>query len=486
MSATLGALVHRLQPDWSIEIFERLAEVGLESSNPWNNAGTGHAAYCELNYTPEAADGTISPAKAIQINEQFQVSRQLWAAFVEDGTLPDPAQFISPTPHMTFVWGDDNVDYLRRRFEALRDQPLFEGLEFSEDPRVIRAWAPLLIAGRKKSAPIAATRFADGTDVNFGALTRLLLGGLIDDGATLSTNTNVIGLRRGRDGLWTLRLRSEVGHTVRTVRARFVFVGAGGGALRLLQRSGIPEIKGFGGFPITGEFLRCDDPGVVAQHTAKVYGKASVGAPPMSVPHLDTRVVDGEASLLFGPYAGFSPKYLKTGSYGDLFSTIRLHNLYPMIRAGLANLGLVGYLGGEVFASREQQLATLREYYPNAKDADWRRITAGQRVQVMKRDPDKGGVLQFGTEIVTGADGTIAGLLGASPGASTAAPIMLTILERCFPDRIAAWTPTITELVPSFGTDLNDDRSAARASMARTTSILGLDRASVATSDDTN
>lgn len=474
MSATLGALLNRLEPSWSIEVFERLPEVGQESSNPWNNAGTGHAALCELNYMPEGPEGQLSTAKAVDINEQFQLSRQLWASFVEDGTLPDPTAFISATPHMTFVWGEANVDYLRRRWELLKEEPLFEGMEFSEDAEVIRGWAPTLIPGRAKSQPIAATRATEGTDVDFGALTRLLLGRIQEAGAKVHTSVAVTGLRRQADGTWRLKLKREIGQSRAEVRARFVFVGAGGGALKLLQQSRIPEAKGFAGFPITGAFLRTDNPEVVARHTAKVYGKASVGAPPMSVPHLDTRVVDGETSLLFGPYAGFSPKYLKTGSYTDMFETIKGHNLYPMIRAGLANLPLVSYLAGEVFASRQQRLDALREFMPNARDEDWRLITAGQRVQVMKRDAEKGGVLQFGTEVVTGGEGTIAGLLGASPGASTAVHIMLTILERCFPEHMPRWQGTIRELIPSYGTKLNEDRAAARESLARTARTLRL------------
>ncbi len=474
MSATLGALLHRLEPTWSIAIFERLSEVGLESSNPWNNAGTGHAALCELNYMPEGKDGSMTTAKAVDINEQFQLSRQLWASFVEDGTLPDPKGFISPTPHMTFVWGDDNVDYLRRRWELLKDEPLFAGMEYSEDAEVIRSWAPTLIPGRKKSQRIAATRSTDGTDVDFGALTRMLIGKLQDDGAALSTDVTVTGLKRLPAGDWRIKLRREVGQAKFEVNARFVFVGAGGGALKLLQKARIPEAKGFAGFPISGAFLRTDNPEVVARHTAKVYGKASVGAPPMSVPHLDTRVVDGEASLLFGPYAGWSPKYLKTGSYTDMFETIKGHNIWPMARAGLANLDLVSYLFGEVFASRQQRLDALREFMPDAKDEDWRLIVAGQRVQVMKKDAEKGGVLQFGTELVTGADGTIAGLLGASPGASTAVHVMLTLFERCFPEKMPVWSETLRELIPSYGTKLNDDPEAARAALERTARTLRL------------
>ncbi len=474
MSATLGALLHRLEPTWTIEVFERLPEVGLESSNPWNNAGTGHAGLCELNYMPEGEDGAMSTAKSVEINEQFQLSRQLWAALVEDGTLPDPTSFIVPTPHMTFVWGEDNVDYLRRRWELLAEEPLFAGFEYSEDAEVIRSWAPMLIPGRKKSQPIAATRSTDGTDVDFGSLTRQLFGNLRADGVSIQTGVAVTGLKRNAEGEWRLKLRREVGQSVGYAQARFVFVGAGGGALKLLQQSRIPEAKGFAGFPISGAFLRSDDPDVVARHTAKVYGKASEGAPPMSVPHLDTRVVDGETSLLFGPYAGWSPKYLKTGSVTDMFETIKGHNIWPMIRAGLANLGLVNYLVGEVFASRQQRLEALREFMPEAKDEDWRLITAGQRVQVMKKDAAKGGVLQFGTELVTGADGTIAGLLGASPGASTAVHVMLTLFERCFPEQLPRWREPLRELIPSYGTKLNEDPAAARASLEHTARVLQL------------
>lgn len=475
MSATLGAMLQELQPDWSIEIFERLGDVADESSNPWNNAGTGHAALCELNYTPERADGSIDIANAVKVNEQFQVSRQFWSHLVGSGAIPDPRAFITPTPHMSFVWGQKNVDYLRRRFDALKDHPLFAGLEYSESAREIRSWAPLLIPGRLKSEPIAATRTAAGTDVDFGALTRLLTRRLTDAGAELTTGTRVTGLKRNRDRTWRLKLQHDVGGTpMAPVDARFVFVGAGGYALGLLQRSGIREIRGYGGFPVSGEFLRTDNPAIVARHAAKVYGKAGVGAPPMSVPHLDLRVVDGTGSLMFGPYAGFSPKYLKTGSVLDLFASIRWHNLVPMLAAGLGNLGLVGYLFGQLTASRDAKFDELRRFYPDADPADWYPITAGQRVQVIKRDPKKLGVLQFGTEVVAAADGSIAGLLGASPGASTAAPIMLGLLERCFPDRIEQWTPTLTRMVPSYGAKLADDPTLATEVLADTARVLQL------------
>jgi malate dehydrogenase (quinone) len=474
MSATLGAFIQKLQPDWSIKLYEALGDVAEESSNAWNNAGTGHSALCELNYMPEAEDGSVDPAKAIDINEQFQLSRQFWASLVESGDLPEPHTFINSTPHMTFVRGRDNVQYLRRRYQVLKDQPLFSGMEYSEDPATIAEWVPLMMQKRSRKQRIAATRVAAGTDVDFGALTHPLTENLAENGAQIALNHRVKSIKRTKDGLWRLRLRHLVGNTPSEVTARFVFVGAGGGALRLLQKSGIPEIKGFGGFPISGEFLRTSNPKLVAQHRAKVYGKAAVGSPPMSVPHLDARIVDGQASLMFGPYAGFSPKFLKTGSWLDLPSSIRPGNLIPMLAVARDNGDLLKYLIGELTASRAKKLKALQQFMPDAKSEDWELITAGQRVQVMKKDPKKGGVLQFGTEVVASADGSIAGLLGASPGASTAVPIMLDVLERCFPDQYPSWKPELQRLIPTIGTKLNGDPERAKEVMARTADVLGL------------
>jgi malate dehydrogenase (quinone) len=476
MSATLGTLLSELEPTWSISVLEKLSTVAQESSNPWNNAGTGHSALCELNYTPQRADGSIDISSAVKVNEQFQVSRQFWSYLVGQGTLPSPENFINPSPHMSFVWGEENVEYLRKRWEALKDLPLFAGMEFSEDASVIRGWAPLLIPGRAKSQPIAATHIAAGTDVDFGALTRVLLAHLEVRGASLAKDARVTGITRRKDGLWRISYRHEVGHTPFTLLARFVFVGAGGHALNLLQKSGIKEIRGFGGFPVSGEFLRTDNQEVVARLQAKVYGKAAVGSPPMSVPHLDRRMVDGAPSLMFGPYAGFSPKFLKKGSWFDLFASIRPHNLIPMIAAGLGNLGLVRYLIGQLAARPATKFESLQEFYPDARPEDWYRITAGQRVQVIKKDAKKGGVLQFGTEVVASADGSIAGLLGASPGASTAVPIMIGLIEKCFPERIPGWTPRLTAMVPSYGQSLAGDAALTESVMTDTAKALHITR----------
>ena len=474
MSATLGTLLHELQPDWKIVAFERLSDVGQESSNPWNNAGTGHAALCELNYMPQAADGSLDSAKAVSINEQFQQSRQFWSSLVERGVLDAPSTFINSTPHMTFVRGEKDVAYLKARYEVLKNEPLFEGIEYSEDSRVINQWAPLLMQKRVKGEPFAATRVPAGTDVDFGALTHQLFDHLQQSGVDVRTDTEVRSLKRRKDGTWRVKYRRSVGHAPGEVNARFVFVGAGGWALKLLQNSGIPEIEGYGVFPIGGQFLKTTNPAIVAQHKAKVYSQASVGAPPMSVPHLDARVVDGESSLLFGPFATFSPKFLKNGSWFDIVGQVRLHNLWPMLRVAFANPDLITYLVSELVKNHGKKVDSLRTFMPTAKDEDWTLIQAGQRAQVMTKDAQKGGILQFGTEVIASEDGTISGLLGASPGASTAVPIMLGLLQRCFPERYAGWEPALRELIPTLGEKLNEDATAAEASMKATAAALDL------------
>ena len=476
MSATLGTLISELQPDWKIVVYERLSDVAEESSNAWNNAGTGHAALCELNYMPEAKDGTVDPAKAISINEQFQQSRQFWTSLVDAGVLDAPSTFINATPHMTFVRGEKDVAYLKKRYEALKDQPLFAGIEYSEDSRVINQWAPLLMDKRRAGEPFAATRVPAGTDVDFGALTRQMFAALRERGVEVITNREVRKVKRRSDGSWRIHWRDTIGRTPGTSDAKFVFVGAGGWAIKLLQSSRIPEISGYGVFPIGGQWLKTSNPAIVARHRAKVYSQASVGAPPMSVPHLDTRVVDGETSLLFGPFATFSPKFLKNGRWFDLFAQVRPGNILPMLKVAIDNPGLIKYLVSELLKNHAQKVASLRDFMPTAKDEDWELLDAGQRAQVMKKDPKKLGVLQFGTEVVTSADGSIAGLLGASPGASTAVSIMLGLLKTCFPDRVSEWEPRLRELIPSYGETLNPRPEAADAVLDTTARVLAIQR----------
>ncbi|MGN7969131.1 malate:quinone oxidoreductase [Microbacterium sp. 22296] len=474
MSATLGTLLKDLQPDLKIAVLERLSDVAQESSNAWNNAGTGHAALCELNYTPEGKDGSIDPAKAVTINEQFQQSRQLWASLVAEGVLDEPSTFINATPHMTFVRGEKDVAFLRKRYEVLRQQPLFEGIEYSEDSRVINQWAPLLMQKRRKGEPFAATRVPAGTDVDFGSLTRQLFANLREKGVEVVTNHDVKKLKKQKDGTWEVSYRHVIGGTPGSINAKFVFVGAGGWALKLLQRSGIPEIKGYGVFPIGGQWLKTSNPDIVSQHRAKVYSQASVGAPPMSVPHLDTRVVDGESALLFGPFATFSPKFLKNGSMLDIVTQVRPHNIGPMLKVAIDNPSLIKYLVGELLKTHAKKVDSLRDFMPTAKDEDWELLDAGQRAQVMKRDKDKGGVLQFGTEVITSEDRSIAGLLGASPGASTAVSIMLGLIKTCFPERMPAWEPRLRDLIPSYGETLNTRPEMARKELDATARALAI------------
>lgn len=442
MSATLGALLARLEPGLSILVLERLDELAAESSAPWNNAGTGHAGLCELNYMPDPTD----PTRAEKIGRDFRLSRQFWEALVAAGDVS--GSFVNPTPHMNVVFGERDVAYLRRRFETLTRSPLFAGMEYTEDPARIAQWAPLVTSGRALGEPIAATRHTGGFDVDFGALTRELFRDLDARGTTIRTGHDVTGLRRGQDGRWTITGRSGEGNF--SVRARFVFVGAGGYALKLLQKARIPEVDGYAVFPIGARFLRTDDPELVARHDAKVYGQAAVGAPPMSVPHLDRRVVDGRESLMFGPFATFSTRLLKAGKLTDLFTTIRPRNLLPMMAVGVRNPGLVRYLVGQLLATRSRRMRELQRFHPEARAEHWTSIDAGQRAQLIKPHPRKIGVLTFGTEVVTGGGGTIAGLLGASPGASVAPAAMTELLHTCFPDRTEHWRATLEDLMPDL------------------------------------
>jgi malate dehydrogenase (quinone) len=458
MSATLAALLGVVAPEWSVTVFESADTVAGESSDAWNNAGTGHSALCELNYTPAGPDGRVDATKAVTINEQFQVSRQFWSHLVREGMTGSPKDFITPVPHISFVTGEGGRSYMRNRFEALIREPLFQGMEFTEDLAQLAGWLPLMTKGRDPEQVVAATRSAAGTDVNFGALTRLLFAAAEQRGVMVHTNQRVRALDRDTDGRWKVTVKDRRTGDLRTVRTRFVFVGAGGGALPLLQNAGIPEIRGFGGFPVSGKFLRTRSPELVGGHQAKVYGQAAVGAPPMSVPHLDLRLIDGDHSLLFGPYAGFSPKFLKAGSMFDLPRSVRGNNLGSMLGVGRDNIPLTKYLITELLKSPAARHRTLLEFVPTAEQHDWEMITAGQRVQVIKRDPVTGrGLLQFGTELIVGADGSIAGLLGASPGASTATAAMLGLLERAFPDRIDGWAPRLRTAIPSYGRRLSDD-----------------------------
>ena len=489
MSATLGTWLQELEPNWSITMVEQMESVAEESSNGWNNAGTGHSALMELNYTPQKADGSVSIEKAIDINEAFQVSRQFWAHQVKRGVLTQPKSFINTVPHMSFVWGDANVNFLRARYRALQQNPLFRGMRYSEDHEQIKAWAPLVMEGRDPQQKIAATRTEAGTDVNYGEITRQLISSLqMHKNFNLQLNTVVRRFRQNADKSWTVTVSdANNSHAKRTIKAKFIFIGAGGAALKLLQQTKIPQAKEYAGFPVGGQFLVCENPDVVNHHLAKVYGQADVGAPPMSVPHIDTRVIDSKRVILFGPFATFSTRFLKNGSLWDLLASINKSNIMPMINVGMDNFDLVKYLVSQVLQKDKDRHAALREYYPMAQKGDWRLWQAGQRVQIIKRDAQKGGVLRLGTEVVSDDDGTVAALLGASPGASTAAPIMLQLLEKVFHEKMqtAAWQAKIKAVVPTYGSRLNEHPQAIEETLAHTSEVLELSYVPVRDADPT-
>jgi len=475
MSATLGTLLKELVPDWKITVFEKLESEGEESSNEWNNAGTGHSALCELNYTTEKPDGSIDIKKAININEQFQLSRQFWSYLVKHNLISNPQEFIRQLPHMSLVQGEKDVIFLKKRFEALSNNPLFQGMEFSDDPKKLKEWIPLIMEGRASNGPIAATKIDSGTDVNFGALTRMLFGHLKNQGVDIRYEHQVDDIKRKEDGSWELSVWNMKTGAIERHSAKFVFIGGGGGSLPLLQKTGIPESKHVGGFPVSGLFLVCNNPEVIAKHHAKVYGKAAVGAPPMSVPHLDTRFIDNKKTLLFGPFAGFSPKFLKTGSNMDLLLSVKPNNVFTMLAAGAKNIPLTKYLIQQLMLSKEQRIEELQEFIPNAKSEDWDIVVAGQRVQVIK-DTEAGGkgTLQFGTEVITAADGSIAALLGASPGASTAVHVMLEVIEKCFPQYRKEWEAKLKEMIPSYGVSLSENPTLFETIHSSTAEALGL------------
>ncbi|MET0757116.1 MAG: malate dehydrogenase (quinone) [Mycobacterium sp.] len=476
MSATLGALLRLVEPDWSITLIERLDGAAAESSDPWNNAGTGHSGLCELNYTPERPDGSIDIGKAVQVNEQFQVTRQFWAYAVETGMLPDVRSFLNPIPHVSFVHGAENVDYMRRRYDTLLGNPLFATMEFIDDPAEFARRLPVMAEQRDFSDPVALSWSQDGTDVDFGALSRQLIGYTAQRGMTTMFGHEVRDLRKEKDGSWTLTIVNRRTGEKRRLNAKFVFVGAGGGALPLLQKAGIPEVKGYGGFPIGGRFLRSSNPELADAHRAKVYGLLPLGAPHPGASHLDARIINGKSWLLFGPFAGWSPKFLKQGKITDLPLSVKPNNVASMVKVGLTHVGLVRYLIGQLLLSEADRVQALREFVPSAVDSEWELDVAGQRVQVIRPAKGKGGVLEFGTTVLSAADGSIAGLLGASPGASTAVPAMLDVMDRCFGDRYQSWLPELKGMVPSLGAELSSEPALFEEVWSWGTKLLKLDR----------
>jgi len=477
MSATLASLLSELDSSLNMMMVERLPNVAAESTDAWNNAGTGHAGYCELNYTPENTDGSININRALAINAAFEMSLQFWSYQVEQKTLPSPKKFINATPHLSFVWGEADVEFLRKRFELLKKHHMFQDMEFSDDIATLKTWMPLIMQNRDESQKVAATRIRYGSDVDFGSLTRNFVTHLqTKSNFNLALNTEVKSLKQLSSGRWQVRLKDLISKKLSTIDAGFIFLGAGGGALKLLQKSGIPESHGYGGFPVSGQWLVCNNPDITKHHNSKVYGKAALGAPPMSVPHLDTRIINGKPALLFGPYAGFTTKFLKEGSYLDLIKSVKTNNIKPMLKVGRHNTDLTRYLIGEALQRHGSRIATLRQFYPQAVKADWHLENAGKRVQIIKKCDDKGGKLEFGTEIVASQDGSIATLLGASPGASVAVQAMLDVIERCFSTQMKSneWQKKMKTIVPSYGKSLIEDAGLLKQVRERTLKTLNL------------
>lgn len=466
MCATLGTFIKEVQPDWKIMAFERLDKMGQESTEAWNNAGTGHSALCELNYTPEKKDGSVDVSKAIKINEQYQLSRQFWAYLLNTNQIDSP-EFIQELPHISWVQGADTVKFLKKRFDILSKNPLFEGMEYTEDPKVMAEWVPLMMEGRTDGKPMAATKISYGTDVDFGKLAIIMFDNLSKKGVDVKMKHHVSDVKRTKDGLW------EVTSNGQKHLSKFVFLGNGGGSILLLQKSGIPEGKTLGSFPVSGVFLACDKPEIVKKHKAKVYGKAPIGAPPMSVPHLDTRVIDGREYLMFGPYAGFSTNFLKNGSYFDLFKSVKTHNLLTLLGAAKNQWVLTKYLINQVMLSHSQRVAEIRDFVPTTKDSDWYAVKAGQRVQIIKNTEAGLGQLVFGTEVISAADGSLASLLGASPGASVAVDVMLELMQKCFPSKFKSWEPKIKEMIPSYGQKLEKNPELLKKTYEETNKAFG-------------
>lgn len=477
MSATLARLMALLDSSRSMLMVEQLSKIAQESSHPLHNAGTGHAGYCELNYTPQKKNGEVEIGRALKINAAFEQSLQFWAHLVERGDIADPARFINRVAHQSFVSGADDVDFLRRRHAALAAHPLFAEMEFSTSHAQLEAWMPLVMARRGRHEKLAATHVAHGADVDFGALTRELIHATAkSDAFELQLSHSVTSITRHADG-WHVRIEDAHTGVRRTVVARFVFIGAGGAALPLLQKAKVEEARGYGGFPVSGHWLVSRAPHLVQCHASKVYGLAPVGAPPMSVPHLDLRVIGGERVLLFGPFAGITTKFLKQGSRLDLLASLRGGNLAPMLAVARDNLDLMRYLAAQALQRFDDRMDALRVFMRDAEGADWHLSPAGKRVQIIKSCAERGGRLEFGTEIVATRDGSLATLLGASPGASTAVTAMLDVLKHAFPQEMksAAWQRVLHEAIPALVIKLDTHPAELDAVRCHTRRVLQLE-----------
>mmetsp|Transcript_82104 Transcript_82104/g.145559 ORF Transcript_82104/g.145559 Transcript_82104/m.145559 type:complete len:566 (+) Transcript_82104:69-1766(+) len=481
VSTTTALILKKLQPDWTIVIIERLGAVGEESSHGFSNAGTGHSGFCEPNYTPAIVkDGkeTVKIDKPIFACESFMAGRQFWASLVTEGLVKDPTSFIRSAPHIAFGPGEEKKKTIVKRFEAMKPQPLFATMEFSDDPKVMTKWAPLVMEGRDPSQPCAMTYVKEGTDVDFGALTKACCEAFIKLGGDLRLFSEVTKIKEDVDHSWMVTTRKcDAGRGYRVYKSKFVFVGAGGWSLPMLQMSGIPQIKGYNALSVDGEWAVCQNPAVVNRHPVKVYAPGPVGAPPMSMPHIDAREIGGKKMLLFGPWCQWTPRFLKKGKMTDAFRVFKPHNIMPLATAGLKNLDLGVFLLRQMTTSYPQRFEEIKEYYPKADPDDWTFVPAAVRAQIIKRDGKSKicGALQFGTEVISNDSGTLAGLMGASPGASTVVQIALDVLRRCYKDVFPTWEADIKKMIPSFGTKLNENPAMVKKVYEDTAKVLLLD-----------
>jgi malate dehydrogenase (quinone) len=479
MSATLGMLLSRLDPSLTILMVERLHRIAGESTDSLNNAGTGHAGYCELNYTPQLADGSVDISKALDINAGFEVSLQFWSWLVEQNVLPASHEFINSIAHQNFVWGEKDIAFLRKRYALLHKHHLFEEMEYSEDHSVLNKWMPLVMKNRDEKQPVAATQVKHGSDIDFGSLTKHMIKALKKQANfDLQLSHTIVNLKQQTNGHWKVIIKDNHTEANKSVEAGFVFLGAGGGALPLLQKSGLPESKGYGGFPVSGQWLICKNLEIIKKHHTKVYGRAPSGSPPMSVPHLDARIIDGKPALIFGPYAGFTTRFLKEGSIFDLFGSVKPGNLKPMMQVAYDNMDLTSYLVKGALQTHKERVAALANFYADAKENEWSLESAGHRVQIIKNCKTKGARLEFGTEIVASRDGTLASLLGASPGASISVQAMIEVIERCFKkqSKSADWQHKMKEMIPSYGESLDENVALLHFVQQWTRTTLGLDQ----------
>ena len=461
MSSTLAVMLKQLDPRLRIQMFEVTSELAREASDGWNNAGTGHAGICEISYTPERDQhGAVPITRALKIFEQFEHSKQFWGALAAAGVVGAPADFIHAVPHICFVNRADDVDFLQTRHAAMIKHHFFRGMELTNDPAVIHDWAPLVMEGRAPGS-VAATVGA-GTEVDYGLLARRLCCWLTrQEDCGIAAGWKVTGLARG-SGKWRVEVQCNATSEKRRLETRFVFVGAGGGSLPLLQSTGLAEVAGLAGFPIGGQWLVSDEPSICARHDAKVYGAPPPSSPSLGAGHFDVRRLNGRRQLFFGPFASWTPRFLKhTGRLSDLPLSIRAGNVCALLRTAIRNQSLVRYLVAQGLQTKRDRMEALREYYPNAQPEHWRVVEAGIRVQAIKKE-DRG-ALYFGTEVFSSAERSLAALLGASPGASVSVNVAFETIQTCLPHLLvgAEGLKRMRQMIPTFEHDLKQPANAA-------------------------